>query len=194
MTTAPIWLVLGVLGVQGTCRGTCGRCWIQSGHYFILFYFTEGDFILSLCSVSSLQYSGRRNWTAARDLQRYRNHYPVRAPGPPPHHFYLQEHFLDLGASFCLCIYRLSTFKGFICEGEGMMCVWVHQKQAATSQSTFRGFSLKCVGNVRESKEKCWEWLLLFKRLLLVHFLFSSPGFERTRKRGGRRDVELKLL
>uniref|UniRef100_A0A8D0EHM8 Opioid growth factor receptor n=1 Tax=Strix occidentalis caurina TaxID=311401 RepID=A0A8D0EHM8_STROC len=31
------------------------------------------------------------------------------------------------------------------------MCVWVHQKQAVTSQNTFQGFSLKCLGNMREN-------------------------------------------
>lgn len=153
MTTAPVWLVLGVLGVQKTCRGTCVRCWSQSERYIMLFYFAEGDFILNLCSVSSLQCSGRRNWTAARDLQRYRNHYPVRvlglllstpAAGTLP----------GFGSTFLPLLSRLSTFQGFICEGEGMMCMWVRQKQAATFQSTFWGFSLKCVGNVRESKEK----------------------------------------
>lgn len=138
MMTAPVWLVLGLLGVQsaGHMQGSLWEV-LNSvrAFYFFLFYFAEGDFIVNLCSVSSPQCSGRRNWTAARDLQRYRNHYPVRAPGAPPHPSCLQEHCLDLGAPFCLCIYSPSTFQGFICEGEGMMGVWAHQKQAAASKA-----------------------------------------------------------
>lgn len=40
---------------------------------------------------------------------------------------------INLRAPFCLYVDRLRTFKGFICEGEGVMCLWVHQKQAVTS-------------------------------------------------------------
>lgn len=64
---------------------------------------------------------------------------------------------------------RLRTFKGFVCEGERMMCMWAHQKQAVTSQNTFQGFSLKCLGNMKESKEKCWsEYCLLRDCCLLI--------------------------
>lgn len=124
-------------GGAGSAEDMQGNLCEVPNSVMMLFYFAEGDFILNLCSVSSLQCSGRRNWTAARDLQRYRNHYPVRAPGAAPHHFCLQEHFLDLGAPFCLCFTGSAPSRGFICEGEGMICLWVHQKQAATFQSTF---------------------------------------------------------
>lgn len=175
--------------VQGTCRGTCEKCWIQSGRYFILFYFAEGDFILNFCLFSPVQREAQLD--RGERLAEIQTPLPSTCSGAPAHHSCLQEHSLDLGAPLCLCTYRLSTFQGFICEGgrddghvgaSGTRCYF--------SQSTFWGFSLKCVGNVRESK----EWLLPFKRLLLVHFLFSSPGFERSREWGGRRDVELKLL
>lgn len=48
------------------------------------------------------------------------------------------------------------------------MCVWVHQKQAATSQSTFWGFSLKCAGNVRESKKCLSDYCFLKGGCLLI--------------------------